>query len=334
MTEQKRHITTDIPKNNNFDFVRFLLAMTVLCNHYIEMSGINGIHLPISSATAVGGFFVISGFLIFRSYLRTSTFKTYMEKRIRRIVPAYMSIVLLCAGLLSLTSTLSCSDYFLSSEVYKYLASNATFMNFLHPTLPGVFEENRISAINPALWTIKIELFLYLLIPVISFSLHKHKMAFSVLAFLGIIIASKTIEGQGGGIFMILAKDIYQTAFFLIGILSLTYFDFLFKYKYVLLAATLPLLLLKGSGLFPFAFPIIVGIWIFFIAFTFPVFNSFGRYGDLSYGIYLFHCPIIQIFIYLKIGDATTNFALALLTTLLLAFLSWHLLEKKMLIRA
>lgn len=58
-----------------------------------------------------------------------------------------------------------------------------------------------------------------------------------------------------------------------------------------------------------------------------------GRYGDISYGIYLYHYPVIQLLIF--IGLFEYNNWLALLATLsvviLMAFCSWHFIEKRFL---
>jgi hypothetical protein len=85
-------------------------------------------------------FFVVSGFLIARSYESSSSLKSYISKRIRRIVPAYLLVVFLCAILLSLVSTYSFREYFSNTQVYKYLFWNSIFLNFKAPWLPEFSE--------------------------------------------------------------------------------------------------------------------------------------------------------------------------------------------------
>jgi len=62
---------------------------------------------------------------------------------------------------------------------------------------------------------------------------------------------------------------------------------------------------------------------------------NLGKYGDISFGIYLYHFPIIQLFIFMGIFEvnAWAGFSLSLLTTLVIAIGSWHLIEKKFLKR-
>ena len=114
----------------------------------------------------VDAFFVISGFLIFMSYERTSSLRRYAIKRARRIYPAYLCIILLCAFGLFTLSGLPVDQYF-SADWFKYLVANLTFLNFLAPSLPGVFENNLLQAVNGALWTIKIEVMFYCSVPLI-----------------------------------------------------------------------------------------------------------------------------------------------------------------------
>ena len=88
----------DITKNN-FDFIRVLLAFIVFLGHLGTLSASPDLKIfeysPIE--IAVFGFFAVSGFLIARSYERSSSLKSYLKKRIRRIVPAYLLVIFLCA---------------------------------------------------------------------------------------------------------------------------------------------------------------------------------------------------------------------------------------------
>ena len=66
------------------------------------------------------------------------------------------------------------------------------------------------------------------------------------------------------------------------------------------------------------------------IATSFKFLNNFGKYGDFTYGIYIYHFPIIQLFVFLGFFN-TYSIAISclvvLMVTLLLAILSWYLVE-------
>jgi len=93
------HSSPRITKNN-FDLLRFLFAGAVCLVHAYQLSGYESlawIVSVLSSAVAVKSFFVVSGFLIFMSFERSSSIASYAKKRIRRIYPAYATVVLMSA---------------------------------------------------------------------------------------------------------------------------------------------------------------------------------------------------------------------------------------------
>ncbi len=85
---------------NNFDAIRFGLAFIVFLVHTYELSRAEGLRFLsqiLSSQVAVEAFFVVSGFLIFMSYEKSADIRKYAVKRARRIYPAYVAVVVLCA---------------------------------------------------------------------------------------------------------------------------------------------------------------------------------------------------------------------------------------------
>ena len=60
--------------------------------------------------------------------------------------------------------------------------------------------------------------------------------------------------------------------------------------------------------------------------------NDIHKYGDYTYGIYIFSFPIQQIIISLNLANTAVQlFFLTLLAVIPLSILSWHFIEKKML---
>ena len=146
-----------VKEANNFDFIRFFLAYSVMFNHFSTLTNTDPFWF-VSGGFRVKGFFIISGFLVMFSFLRTPNVRIFFRKRIQRIMPAYSLVILLCALIGLIMTSLSVHEYLTSSKLYLYLISNIFTFNFICPDLPGVFENNTLHAMNGSLWTIKVEL--------------------------------------------------------------------------------------------------------------------------------------------------------------------------------
>lgn len=328
---------------NNFDLLRLLFALTVCLVHVHQISGyqqLAWIDSVLSSAVAVKAFFVVSGFLIFMSFEGSSSIASYAEKRFRRIYPAYLTVVMACAvGLIGVSSK-DISNYFSLAWV-KYVLANISFLNFLAPGLPGVFESHRFSAINGALWTLKIEVMFYLSVPLLVFLFRKFGH-FSVMALtyllsslyaMGFVWAA---ERTGSGIYLELGRQLPgQLSYFIAG--AFFYYNLPIFKRYSPYFIVGAILVLAASSyrplplLEPFALATVV---IFFGLFLYV--GRFGKYGDFSYGMYILHFPIIQCFIHFGwLANSPLLFLIAtVLATSVAAIAMWHLVEKRFLLRS
>ena len=282
---------------------------------------------------AVEGFFIISGYLIFMSYDKSSSLSTYFRKRASRILPAYIFVVLACAFLFSFLSTYSFVDYFFSFDWFKYVLSNLIFANFLHPTLPGVFEDG---VINGSLWTIKIEVMFYLTVPLIALLYKKSKIwvvlivvyTFSALFFMWMsFLYSETLNHT---YFIINSQLPGQLSYFIAGGLLYYYKDIFEKNKSLYLVLSLIGLIVANTYTISFIYPIAYAVLVIYFALHFKYLGNFGKYGDLSYGIYIYHYPLAKVFVALGLVEALGYFSYMLLifTVVVTSYLSWHFIEK------
>ncbi len=162
-----------VPKDNAFNFLRLLCCLVVIYEHSVILSGISLPSLNLRGS-AVNVFFILSGFWVTLSYFKSSSVKEYALKRCRKIFPQYWTVVVLSAVLLSSFSVLGVKEYFSNSGLYKYLIANILTLNFVHPSLPGVFEGMALGgSVNGSLWTIKVELGFYIVLPVLIWILRK-----------------------------------------------------------------------------------------------------------------------------------------------------------------
>jgi peptidoglycan/LPS O-acetylase OafA/YrhL len=74
---------------------------------------------------------------------------------------------------------------------------------------------------------------------------------------------------------------------------------------------------------------VLLCLLVFKLAFTQPNLSETLLSGnDISYGVYIYHMPIINLLLYYGIHETTISFALSFSLTFFLAMLSWIVIEK------
>lgn len=327
---------------NCFDFLRFFFAVNILLAHLSELSQNNKLFFLSTISypnIAVKGFFVISGFLVAKSYVSTPSIREYFIKRAKRILPAYVLIIFLSVFTLFIFSSYEFIEYFSSIDTYKYLGWNLIFMNFMHPCLPGLFEKNLLCSVNGALWTLKVEEGFYIVLPLLFYVIKNTKKTFLVLVSLYILsliywfVMSSYVNKP------LLAKQLPgYLSYFVVGIFLFLNLSSIVKFKKVILIFSMLVLL----GYYFFSFTIIVlypaafGCIVIITGYSIPFFNNFGKYGDFTYGLYIYHFPIIQVFRQYNLFQKYNALLMAMVViaiTLLFAVFSWFFIERRFLDR-
>lgn len=327
--------------NNNFDAVRLGLSLIVVLAHVGILTGVDEFSEFIyifNSFFAVKAFFAISGFLVGLSYLSCHSILEYAQKRAYRIFPAYIATIFFCIFVGALVSTLSIDQFLMSPDTRKYFFANLSLLNFLQPTLPGVFTNNLEQVLNGSLWTIKVEVMLYFCIPLLIFLFKKYgSFKTSIFVFLLSIAWVWYFEHVHHGF---LGREIArqfpgQLAYFIVGLFLALNQKLLPKLKIIALVSFVALFIFEDWRVKLFLDPIGYSSIVLYLATSALRSLDMGKFGDISYGIYLYHFPIIQLLIYYNIFQmhAWLGLFLALFCTILMAFLSWHFLEKNFLHR-
>lgn len=329
-------------KQNNFDFLRLLFALYIFCAHALDLSGQKAficLTNICSAKYALESFFTMSGFLIFMSFERSSSISSFLLKRARRIYPNYFVVVVLFSLLLWGISSLDGATYF-SSEWLKYLLANLTFLNFLHPTLPNVFTENPLNAVNGALWTLKVDVMFYLSVPAIIYLFNRFGRlpVLLVLYWLSIGYSWTTlhIATTTGSHFWLLLSHQFpaQLSFFLAGA-CIYYYRMLFeRYLPYLITASISIFCIQIFYSIFYLEPLALAVLVCFIG-LYGYLGNFSKYGDFSYGFYLIHFPIIQCFVYFGWFQQAPflSFLAAGAITLAGAICLWYGVEKRFLPR-
>jgi peptidoglycan/LPS O-acetylase OafA/YrhL len=340
----------DLLKVNSFGFMRLILASTVVFQHSLALTAHESkTHFGFLREADLGtvgvvGFFAVSGFLLMGSSNRLSS-KDFLRHRIFRLLPGlWFSLFIVSFVIVPFAA------FFSTNPVsFKFFQSNGSAIDFaisnsllivLQDSIGTVFSENPYpSAVNGALWTLAPEFICYmgLLLVAVStkrrtrFQLPLLSFALAAGSLLWLIVEVSTSRA---------VKDIVSPALilgiaFTTGAIIAQLFErYPRRPKMIPTLVALVIWITVGAG-----GPVSVIILSFLVvslglAISNSTLINIGRKTDLSYGVYLFHFPVIQT----VIAITTVTWSLTLATTLLpiiaiavasaLAYVSWKMVEK------
>ena len=331
--------------DNCFDELRFILAIIVLVAHTSALATaeqLDWFTKYFDSDFAVKGFFAISGYLVTKSFLSSNSYFDYFEKRLRRVYPAYVLVITYCVLVGFLTTELSLLQFVTNSQLFQYLVSNLAFLNFIQPNTPGSIPLAEVQALNGSLWTIKVELMLYFTVPILVILQKKigtYPTLFACFVF-GIAWYLYFTQYFNFPIGQTIAKQFPgQLPFFAFG--SLLGYIRINKISTVLIVIISLTYILEVKDVINNPLREIINMFIYpllvlLVAKSGLLSVGLGRIGDLSYGIYLFHFPTIQLLEHIGLYKLNPyiGFIASVVITILLAAFSWHAVEKRFLNRS
>jgi peptidoglycan/LPS O-acetylase OafA/YrhL len=317
--------------SNNFDAVRLLVALCVLISHQRALSAMTEpdiLHVFSLGGLGVAVFFAMSGFLVAQSWHADPHVLRFAAKRLLRIWPGLAVAVVLCAVVLGpLVTTLPWRDYFADPSFGQYF-DNLRFS--WRDQLPLRFEGSFLpTSINGSLWTIALELQCYVLLGLLGAAglLRWPWLTLGLVLTAASLFAITEPRGQtlflvGFGVFFFSGTAIHAFKLLESG-----------RRLWWVLAACWALAgaaLAVGRPLLALWLVVPVTALAVGNAST-PYLRRVGRFGDLSYGTYIYAFPVQQTLIWLFKDRLswTAVLALTVATTLALAFASWHLVEKR-----
>jgi peptidoglycan/LPS O-acetylase OafA/YrhL len=323
-------------RENNFDLIRLGLAWIVVLTHSRDLSQTSAFHLLVpfmQSARAVYGFFAISGCLIVASWDRTRSAKEYFIRRAKRILPAYWLALAFCLVLGSILTSLSFAAFWKSPGTWKYLFWNGLFLNFKYPALPGVFAANpAYPAMDGALWTIKLEVGFYLLVPFLVWGVRRFGKALTLSSVFLISAAYHILLVHLGR--QTLAQQLPgQLCFFVVGAAVYYYYpQFEANRAKIWIFSLFMLALALLTNWFVFD-ALSVPLLTMAVAFLLPAHRGITHYGDFSYGTYVLHYPIIQTIVAagLFVRSPWMALGLVIVCVWLASVVSWFAVERQFL---
>lgn len=324
---------------NNVSLLRLFFAASVMVSHsllLLDPDGFITIRTILNSEAAVQGFFILSGMLVFGSFSRIGRWATFWRRRAVRIYPGYIVAVLVFLCLALLQAHLR--DVAVAwGELPRYLAANLSTLNFLQPTIDGVFQGNPQLPINGALWSIKVEIMFYVCVPALYWI--GHRIGFGKLAA-GLIVAGTLwwplllwVGVQTGQDIALSYKFQLpgQLHYFALGVGLFAVTKGIIGRGSLVALVVLMLALLVMAGQPREAVQALVLVCVIGMLTHMPVMGEPFGGRDLSYGIYLAHFPIVQLLIAAGVAAALpVPVYVAVVVTLaaLYALGSWHLVEK------
>ncbi|GAB2586985.1 acyltransferase [Dyella jejuensis] len=324
-------------RKDNFLLLRFIAASMVIYGHGGAIANTKGASPDLflrlgwgiySGTLAVCIFFVVSGFMIAGSYLRRQHLADFLWARLLRIYPAYFCCLVICAVVLGAVYTaLPLNQYFENTGVLHYVTQNVKLQTTMVWTLPEVFDGNpHDSVINGAIWTLPAEFRMYLWVAIVGALgiLSRRWLCALIIA----VLFGLGILRPDADIFMIPSIYLHLAAMFGIGTLCYLFRDHVpVGWPYVA-AAVILAYLLRNTVFYQFALGLAIAQFSFAFAYCLPWYG-FNRFGDYSYGIYLWGYPMQQALAHhFPLMGPKHNACFAFMLALAMALLSWHFIEK------
>jgi peptidoglycan/LPS O-acetylase OafA/YrhL len=342
-----------LPKTNNFDLIRLAAALQVALIHALAGLSIAAatwrpLHAIADWFPGVPIFFFISGFLISKSFEKNSVVREYALNRFLRIYPGLAVCFLVSLASVWFTGYFA-RTHVTPSEMLLWASAQLSIGQFYNPPF---MRDYGIGVLDGSTWTITVELQFYVLVPLLyrlvrwqRLSRQRFNLILTALILVFMIINQgfmHTAAFHSRPFWYKLAGVSFAPWFymFLIGVLFQRNFDvlkgwlggrFVFVlagYCAVALLATGVLGWGFGNSLNPLLF-IALSILTFTAAFSANTLSDrLLRRNDVSYGVYIYHEPVINLLLVLGLGARWVSVPLAIALTIAVAFASWRLVEK------
>ncbi len=323
---------------NHFTVLRLILASLVIVGHAAELTDGNtsrelfhrlGARLT-AGDFAVDAFFVISGYLILQSWSQQPNVRSFLTKRILRIVPAFLVAYLISVLIVGRIG--GGPSYFarLSTPegIFQFFRG---IIVLTYPYAPPVFPGFPYPLSNGSIWTIAYEFRCYLLIPLLGSLGLWARPPVLLAAWLAITLGAARYSTTHRGDTMSLGL-IHFLPFFLAGSCAYLYRN---KIRWgramgsvSILAAAVSMGSVAAADL---VLPVAGSYAVLWLALSeWSPFRFFSASNDISYGVYLYGWPLQKLFLwYLPAVPLPGQAAATLGASLLLGWVSWNLIEKR-----
>ena len=342
---------------NHFNFLRLLLAACVLFSHAAICTDGDDHREPLVAVfhnlslgeLAVTGFFLLSGFLIVRSWERRPVLAGFLLNRVLRIYPGYVVAAVISVVFVGAVGAADPGRYLARIDGLRLLKDLALLQA---PATPATFTGAHLSIVNGSLWTISYEFRCYLGVALLGLcGVIRRRWAFLALTLMvagvwllplaahGLLTFSLAHFGRTGAdrvYRLLLLANAYKVFLHLLlffcaggcfalfrdrvrlsGRWALAALAVLVPCMFSLVASQLALLTLGAYAFFTFAHARV------------PALAFFKGHTDISYGVYLYGWPVQQLLNLSLPGQSPyTLFALSVGVSAAAGWASWRFVER------
>jgi peptidoglycan/LPS O-acetylase OafA/YrhL len=287
-------------------------------------------------------FFIASGFLVSASLSRSKSYGDYIKNRILRIYPALYAS-------LGMSFIIMFSLYSPDIEVKKFIFWLFGQMTLFQYYNPDFFRGYGTGVMNGSLWSVLVQMQFYLLLPLILYCVKKYRnYTLWVGLFIGLMILNYVFYSffkDATSRKLLIVKLSHITVLphlflFLTGVFFQHNLDLINRYLknnflffavlYTICCIVSAKLGLRYQGAeFNPVLAVCLALAVFSFAYSYRhIFAHIGKGYDISYGLYVYHMPIINMFMVLNIFSPYLNTVFTVLVSIIIATVSLKFLEK------
>ena len=320
--------------DNHLTIVRWVLASLVLLGHsWILTTGYEPFRIFhwTGSYMAVNGFFILSGLLIAKSLHIRNDLKAYSISRALRIYPALIMVLLSFIFIFSpIFSEPAGVQHIFDPDNWRYML-RVLFLGDPEGAPGSIFNSSREADFNGPLWTIRFELIAYILAAGAFFigalkSLRSTLLLFALIQLSYLLV---TLNGVSWSIPNAVEPLLRLSSAFLMGVVLWKWPAARQPNLWIVLALCVSFAMFGSTILGELSANLALAAILLRIGLPKNAINSIVKIPDFSYGIYIWHYPIMQSVIFLNTGiDPIKLLAISIPVILFTSAGSWYLVEK------
>ncbi len=325
------------PRRNSLNGLRLVLAVLVIVSHSWPIGGYG--HDPgdgdlTLGEWAVAGFFAISGYLITSSRLHSRTLLDYLWRRVLRIYPAFL-IVLLVVGFVfaPLSVMISGSGSWTPLDGFGYLWHNLG-LRITQMGIPGTLEGAAYpEAWNGSLWTLWYEFLCYLVMGLLVSVIPRRHLGRFAIVLTVVCTASTIVLMAIGTPSLALLNAVTLGGYFGAGAILYCYRDKVPLSWKLAIVSVVVIAISIATATFRVLAGLPVAYLMMWLGTVLPL-QRLAAKNDVSYGMYVYAFPVQQLLglTLLAVGAANIPvwafIALSVAFTVPFAWLSWALVER------